>query len=53
MTVPMSYLERQDECTTDATPRTFVIQIDKEMSKKVESVVLVQSGVEKNIPFEN
>ncbi len=40
-------------CTSDATPRTFVIQIDKEVSKGIENVVIVESGVETNVPFEN
>ncbi|KAB8127476.1 hypothetical protein F9U64_17675 [Gracilibacillus oryzae] len=53
MTVPISYLKPQEECTTDASPRTFVIQIDKEKSKKVERLVVVQSGAETNIPLEN
>jgi hypothetical protein len=51
MIIPLS--EPDGACTSDATPRTFVIQIDKEKSKDIESVVVVQSGVETSVPFEN
>lgn len=51
MTVPLS--EPKGACTSDATPRTFVVQIDKEVSKDIENVVIVQSGVETVVPFEN
>lgn len=51
MTVPLS--EPDGACTSDATPRTFVIQIDKEVSKGIENVVIVQNRVETNVPFEN
>lgn len=51
MTLPLSELE--GACTSDATPRTFVIQIDKGISKDIENIVIVQSGVETNVPFEN
>ncbi|HSJ38146.1 MAG TPA: hypothetical protein VK945_08010 [Planococcus sp. (in: firmicutes)] len=51
MTFPLS--EPGGDCTSDATPRTFVIQIDKEISKVIENVVIVESGIETNVPFEN
>jgi hypothetical protein len=51
ITVPLS--EPNGACTSDATPRTFVIQIDKEKSKDIESVVIVQSGVETSVPLKN
>ncbi|MVO98723.1 hypothetical protein [Paenibacillus lutrae] len=40
-------------CTSDATPRTFVIGLDKEISNVLESVVIVQSEVETSVPLEN
>jgi hypothetical protein len=51
ITVPLS--EPGGVCTFDATPRSFVIEIDKEISKIIDSVVIVQSGVETIIPIEN
>lgn len=51
MTVPL--IGPDGDCTADATPRTFVIQIDKEISKEIENVVIVQSRVETSIPIEN
>jgi hypothetical protein len=51
ITVPLS--EPNGACTSDATPRTFVIQIDKEKSKDIESVVIVQNGVETSVPLKN
>ncbi|WP_163539794.1 hypothetical protein [Gracilibacillus sp. YIM 98692] len=51
MTVPLS--EPEGACTSDATPRTFVIEIDKEISTDIENVVIVKSGVETSIPVEN
>ena len=40
-------------CTDDATARTFVIQIDKVKSKDLDSVIIVQSGIETRVPLEN
>lgn len=40
-------------CTADATPRTFVIQIDKEESKNIESLIIVEGGTETTVPLEN
>ncbi|MBT2644661.1 hypothetical protein J7I80_20805 [Bacillus sp. ISL-41] len=39
-------------CTDDATPRTFVIQIDKAESKNLESVIIVEGGTETTVPLE-
>ena len=47
LTVPLS--EPDGACTADATPRTFVIQIDKEIAKNIEALVIVQDGVETSI----
>lgn len=49
ITVPLS--KPDGACTDDATPRTFVIEIDKEISNFLESVVIVESEVETSIPF--
>ncbi|MBT2661687.1 hypothetical protein [Bacillus sp. ISL-45] len=40
-------------CTADATPRTFVIQIDKEEAKNLESVIIVEGGTETSVPLKN
>ncbi|WP_174732187.1 hypothetical protein [Mesobacillus harenae] len=50
ITVPLS--EPKGDCTSDATPRTFVVQIDKGISKDIENVVIVQGGVETTVPLE-
>ncbi|RAZ81274.1 hypothetical protein [Planococcus halotolerans] len=51
MQVPL--IEPDRPCTTDATPRTFVIEIDKEKSSELENLVIVQSGIATTVPFEN
>ncbi|MFC0186922.1 hypothetical protein ACFFJY_01420 [Fictibacillus aquaticus] len=38
-------------CTDDATPRTFVIAIDKKKTKNIENAVIVQSGTETSVPL--
>ncbi|MFV2047953.1 hypothetical protein ACEWK1_11315 [Metabacillus sp. YM-086] len=50
ITVPLS--EPEGLCTSDATPRTFVIQVDKEASEKIGNVVIAESGYETKVPFE-
>jgi hypothetical protein len=49
LTVPLS--GSGGTCTTDATPRTFVIEIDKEISNNLERVEIIESGVSTSIPF--
>ena len=39
-------------CTSDATPRTFVIQLDQGKSKDIESVVIIESGTETRVPLD-
>ncbi|QHJ70012.1 hypothetical protein [Planococcus halotolerans] len=51
MQVPL--IEPDRPCTADATPRTFVIEVDKEKSSKLENLVIVQSGISTTVPFEN
>lgn len=43
--------EHDGECTSDATPRTFVIQGDKDISKDIKKVVITQSGTKTEIPI--
>lgn len=50
ITVPLSQLD--GACTSDATPRTFVIEVNKEVSRDLKSVVIVQSGAETTIPID-
>lgn len=51
MQIPL--IEPDSACTADATPRTFVIEIDKEKSSELENLVIVQSGITTTVPFEN
>ncbi len=53
MTIPLTEPEGDADCTSDATPRTFVIELDKEQSGEMENLVIVQSGIATNVPFEN
>lgn len=39
-------------CTADASPRTFVIEIDKEISRDIKNVIIVEDKVETDIPFD-
>ncbi len=43
--------EEDGICTSDATPRTFVIQGDKDLSKRVKDIMITQSGTETNVPI--
>lgn len=38
-------------CTADATPRTFAVEIDKEMSSAIENIVMVEGKTETKIPM--
>ncbi len=40
-------------CTADATPRTFVIQIDKAEAKNITSFIIIEGGTETTVPLEN
>ncbi|RLQ90064.1 hypothetical protein [Planomicrobium sp. Y74] len=51
MQIPLT--EPDCACTADATPRTFVIEVDKEKSSELENLVIVQSGIATTVPFEN
>ncbi|MDN4607025.1 hypothetical protein [Sporosarcina highlanderae] len=51
-TISVSLFEPDGACDASATPRTFVLKIDKEVSKEIKKVSIVQSGVETVIPFE-
>ena len=50
ITVPLS--KPDGFCTSDATPRTFVIQVNKEVSRDLKNAVIVKSGVETTIPID-
>lgn len=39
-------------CTSDATPRTFVLQVDQEVAKQIESVQVLENEVETNVPLD-
>lgn len=49
ITVPLSI--SSEACTSDATPRTFAIEVDKEMSSAIENIVMVESKTETKIPL--
>lgn len=40
-------------CTADATPRTFVIEMPKEKSKKLKEVKILQTGNETTVPLKS
>jgi hypothetical protein len=47
------YLSGQEgNCTADARPRTFVIQMDKEKLSDLKSMVIIESGVETRVQIE-
>lgn len=48
--VPLS--QPDGACTDDATPRTFVIKVDKEVSVGLKNLIIIQSGVETVIPID-
>ncbi|MEH7126527.1 hypothetical protein V7127_25375 [Bacillus sp. JJ1773] len=50
ITVPLS--QPDGNCTSDATPRTFVIEVNKEVSRDLKSVVIVQSDAVTTIPID-
>ena len=52
ITVPLSKPDGDGACTSDATPRTFAIEVNKEISRDLKSVVIVQSGAETTIPID-
>lgn len=52
-TMRVPFIESDRPCTGDATPRTLVIELDKEQSGEMENLVIVQSGIETNVPFAN
>lgn len=52
-TMQVPVIEPDQACTADATPRTFVIEVDKEKSSELENLVIVQSGISTTVPFEN
>lgn len=51
-TMRLPFIESDQPCTADATPRTLVIELDKEQSGEMENLVIVQSGIATNVPFE-
>lgn len=51
-TLLISLLSPDGNCTADASPRTFVIKMDKKTSEKLENVSIIASGLETTIPFD-
>lgn len=51
LTVALS--EPEGACTSDATPRTFVIQVEKGITNNMDNIVIVQSSVETKVPLKN
>lgn len=50
ITVPLS--KPDGACTSDATPRTFVIELNKEISKDLKDAVIVENGAETTVPID-
>lgn len=50
--VPLSVPDGTNACTSKGSPKTIVIQIEKEQSDKVKKVTIVQSDTETTVPFE-
>ncbi|WP_043931966.1 DUF3221 domain-containing protein [Bacillus sp. EB01] len=48
----VTLVEPGGNCTADATPRTFVFKVEKELAEKFQSVAITQTGVETRIPVE-
>ena len=38
-------------CTADASPKTFVIELEQELSYNINELIIVQSNVETTVPF--
>ncbi|WP_433748284.1 hypothetical protein [Falsibacillus pallidus] len=51
LTIPLT--TKGGDCTADASPRSFVIQIDKKISNKVKSVTMEESRIKTEIPIED
>ncbi len=49
----ISISEPEGACTADASPRTFVLQVDKAISKEVKRLIINQNGVDREVPFSN
>ncbi|MBP2239632.1 putative lipoprotein NlpE involved in copper resistance [Cytobacillus eiseniae] len=52
-TMTVTLTEQDGACTADATPRTFVIQMEKEEVRDIENVTIIQSDMETSIPLDN
>lgn len=50
LTIPVS--GTGGACTADATPRTIVIQIEKELSDQINEIIMLKYDKETNIPIE-
>lgn len=50
MTVPLSTPD--GACTSDATPRTFVIELNKEVSTDLKNVVIIENGAVTIVPID-
>lgn len=50
-TISVPLTKSNGNCTADETPRTFAIEIDKEMSSAIENIMMVESKTETKIPL--
>lgn len=39
-------------CTTDAVPRTFVLELEQSLFEKIEAVTIVEGSAETNVPID-
>lgn len=42
-----------EECTADASPRTFVIEVEKEQLKNIRDVRMIENSLETTVPVTN
>ncbi|MDX8344128.1 hypothetical protein [Rossellomorea sp. YZS02] len=50
MTILLS--EPDGPCTADASPKTFVIEVDHETEKKLDTIIIVEEDIQTSVPIE-
>ena len=48
----ISMSEKDGACTSDASPRSFAIEIDQSAAKEIKRITVIRSGEETKIPIE-
>lgn len=52
-TLAIFLLDPDGDCNADATPRSFVVKVEKAVIEEVDKVRMIESREETNIPLEN